>query len=195
MWYVSKPSDEYIGRFLDKQRVLASTFTSGTVAGLNVDEARVLLGQGEAVYLAACEAIRKWRMFPPGWTEIFPQGAAIELGQNVGVLARVFGLWWLNACRIAGVTSETRRFGFTYVTLPGHVEMGEELFLVEWDADDRVWYQIRAVSRPRYWMVWMAYPMARWLQHRFRQDSMRAVVNCVRTYQKGEPGGVSSGVG
>jgi uncharacterized protein (UPF0548 family) len=180
MWSISKPNDEYVGHFLEEQGTLAPTFTPDMVAGFNVDEARVLLGHGETVYLAAGEAVRKWQMFPPGWTEVLPLNSAIAVGQNVAVLARVYGLWWLNACRVARVTNEMRRFGFTYVTLPGHVEMGEELFLIEWDAEDRVWYQIRAVSRPRYWMVRMAYPLARWLQHRFRQDSMRAMVNCAR---------------
>ena len=184
MWQFSKPVVEDIHHFLNEQSSLPLTHTPGTVAGMDIDETRVQLGEGEAVYLAACQAIREWRMFPPGWTETWPREAAIEAGQNVAFLARVFGLWWLNACRIISVTHDTRRYGFTYATLPGHVEMGEERFLVEWDADDRVWYQIRAVSRPHYWMVWLGYPLARWMQYRFRQDSMRAVSNCVHQKMK-----------
>ncbi|MDB5336192.1 MAG: hypothetical protein JWN70_1811 [Planctomycetaceae bacterium] len=183
MWTLTKPTVDQIAGFLNEQRQMSLTFVPGTVAGFNVDEERVLLGRGEAVFLAACQALREWRMFPPGWTEIFPAGAALVIDQDVAVLARIFRLWWLNACRIISVTDETnplRRFGFTYATLPGHVEMGEELFLVERDADDRVWYQIRAVSRPRYWLVKLAYPLARWLQRRFRGDSMRAMQVAVR---------------
>lgn len=178
MWTLTKPTADQIAGFLSEQRQLSLTFVPGTSAEFNVDDERVLLGQGAAVYLAACQALQQWRMFPPGWTEISPQGAALVIDQDVAVLARVFGVWWLNACRIISVIDETgpvRRFGFTYATLPGHVEMGEELFLVERDADDCVWYRIRAVSRPRYWLVKLAYPLARWLQRRFRRDSMRAM--------------------
>jgi uncharacterized protein (UPF0548 family) len=51
----------------------------------------------------------------------------------VGVLGRHFGVWSLNACRIAYVIEEVpslRRYGFAFGTLPGHVERGEERFTV-----------------------------------------------------------------
>ncbi len=183
MWNLTKPNSDHVARFLAEQRQLPLTFHSGMVAGFSVDHARVLLGQGEADYRAACQAIRQWRMFPREWTEVSPESDALSVGENVAVAARAFGVWWLNACRIVSLTDEThpaRRFGFTYVTLPGHVEQGEEEFLVEWDADDRVWYQIRAVSRPRYWLVWLAYPLARRLQSQFRRDSMQSMQDAVR---------------
>ena len=47
-------------------------------------------------------------------------------GTVVGVLGRHFGLWSLNARRIVYVIEEQasllRRYGFTFGTLPGHVE-------------------------------------------------------------------------
>ena len=89
-------------------------------------------------------------------------------------LARAGGLWWLNACRIVYVIDEpspVRRFGFAYGTLPGHVECGEERFCVEHLADDSVWYDIRAFSRPRFWMTRLGYPLARRLQKRFAAES------------------------
>jgi uncharacterized protein (UPF0548 family) len=69
------------------------------------------------------------------------------------------------------VIDEPRRFGFAYGTLPGHVEAGEERFLVEWLADDAVWYDLLAISRPRYWGARLAYPLARRLQRTFAQRS------------------------
>lgn len=183
MWTLTKPTADQIAGFLNEQRQLTLTYVPGTVDGFNVDEERVLIGRGEVAFLAACQALRQWRMFPADWTEITATEAALAIDQDVAVLARVCELWWLNACRIISVIDETnpvRRFGFTYATLPGHVEMGEELFLVEWDTDDSVWYRIRAVSRPRYWLVKLAYPVARWMQRRFRRDSMRAMQLAVR---------------
>jgi uncharacterized protein (UPF0548 family) len=94
------------------------------------------------------------------------------------MLAHVFGLWWLNACRIVYVLNDpapTRRFGFAYGTLPGHVECGEERFSIEWDTADCVWYDIRAFSRPHYWFVSLGYPLVRRLQRRFVMASQAAM--------------------
>ena len=94
------------------------------------------------------------------------------------------GLWWVNAARIAYVVDEpvestedaVAKFGFAYGTLPGHVETGEELFLVEWDqATDAVTYNILAFSRPRHPLVRLGRPLVRRLQQRFREDSAAAM--------------------
>jgi uncharacterized protein (UPF0548 family) len=65
--------------------------------------------------------------------------------------------------------------------LPGNAECGEERFLVEWrQADNSVWYDIRAVSKPGGWLTRVAYPLARRLQRRFGRDSMRAVLDATK---------------
>jgi uncharacterized protein (UPF0548 family) len=101
------------------------------------------------------------------------------------VLARAFGLWWLNACRIVYIVDEDdgsmRRFGFAYGTLPGHAESGEERFLVEWDRRDGcVWYDILAFSRPNHFLVRLAYPQARKLQKQFARDSALSIQRAAR---------------
>lgn len=69
-------------------------------------------------------------------------------------MGRAIGLWWLNACRIVYVVDESgpiSRFGLAYGTLPGHVERGEERFMIEWNrGDNSVWYDILAFSRPNH---------------------------------------------
>lgn len=178
MWHFQRPSQALLDRFLNEQRGLAVRDYAGDLSSFNIDQARIRLGCGDATYSAACQALREWKMFPAAWTHIVPHRPPIEVGQAVAVVARVFGLWWLNACRIVAVIDERqshRRFGFTYSTLPGHVEMGEETFVIEWDGNDDVWYEIHAISRPNYWAVKLAYPLARWMQHRFRQDSQRSM--------------------
>ena len=131
-------------------------------------------------------------MFPAPWTEIWPAGAKQDVGTPVLMIARVFGLWWVNACRIVYHLDghhASQRCGFAYGTLPGHVEQGEERFMVEWDHEDNVWYDVRAFSRPRYWLVRLGYPIARRLQRRFvlqSQAAMRRMV--VHTAQPGRAG-------
>jgi uncharacterized protein (UPF0548 family) len=159
-------------------------------AGFNYDENRVLLGRGEKAFAAASEALRAWAMFPRPWTRIDPPHAPLREGTIVAMRAQALGLWWLNACRIIYVIDETlssatRRFGFAYGTLPAHVECGEERFSVELHADGQVWYDLRAFSRPRYWAVRLASPIARRLQRRFVRDSTAAMQHAVAATLRG----------
>jgi uncharacterized protein (UPF0548 family) len=151
------------------------------------DHNRVRLGTGREAFEAACAAIRRWEMFRLGWVEA--HGAAtdsitpIASGQEVAVLAHLFGTWWLNACRIVYVVDEeapVRRYGFAYGTLPDHAERGEERFSVEWRReDDSVWYDLLAFSRPNYWFVKLAYPIVRRCQRRFAAESLAAMQRAV----------------
>ncbi len=199
MWRLKKPTDDQVEAFIAAQDALSYSYREvgasedGAPAGYDLDHNRSLLGQGPAAFEAACEAIHRWRMFPPPWTEVQPPDTPIETGRVVAMLARAFGLWWMNACRIVYIVDETtpvRRFGFAYGTLPAHVERGEERFTIEWDDEDRVWYDVRAFSRPRYWLVRLGYPLARRLQRCFvvqSQTAMRRfVVDASRRVAAGE---------
>ena len=89
----------------------------------------------------------------------------------------------MNACRIVYVVDDegpVQRFGFAYGTLPEHAESGEERFTVEWhEADDAVWYDIVAFSRPQQLLTRLAYALVRRLQKRFARDSAAAMRRAV----------------
>jgi uncharacterized protein (UPF0548 family) len=144
----------------------------------------VRLGSGAAVFERARQALRDWRCLRLGWVQpCWPEAPLVE-GALVGTLARVFGLWTVNVCRIVQVIDEEGpvvRYGVAYGTLPGHLLCGEERFLVEWHrADDSVWYEVRAVSKPGGWLARLAYPLTRRLQRGFGRDTMQALVEAVR---------------
>src|SRR5262249_3816421 len=106
----------------------------------------------------------------------FPCDAPIAEGTTVAVVARAFGLVWINACRIVYVVDEPgRAFGFAYGTLPDHVESGEERFMIETESDGTVWYDLLAFWRPRHPVAGLGYPLTRALQKRFARDSMAAM--------------------
>jgi uncharacterized protein (UPF0548 family) len=184
-----KPTPATIELFLDEQSPLDWTYsavgaTSGDVpAGYVVDQRHVPLGRGEAAFEQARQAIAQWRQFQLGWLEVWPPSAPVRAGQVVAVLARTVGMWWLNACRIVYVVDEQegfpRRFGFAYGTLPGHMESGEELFLVQMNSAGDVWYDIRAFSRPAHVLSRVGYPYARLVQKRFGRDSARVMQQAV----------------
>jgi uncharacterized protein (UPF0548 family) len=185
-----EPAKECLRAFIASQESMRLTYdavgaTAGELPrGFRADQMRMKVGEGEEAFAAARRGLRRWEQFRLGWIEPWPGDAPIEAGKVVAVMARVCGLWWVNACRIVYVVEEDgdgfARFGFAYGTLPGHAESGEERFLVEWDQrDGSVWYSILAFSRPRHWLAKVAYPMTRRLQARFRRDSAAAMVRAV----------------
>jgi uncharacterized protein (UPF0548 family) len=187
MFRLRKPSAEAVRRFLNSQAPLPFSYSAvgatseSPPAGYVVDHTRVQLGVGSSVFEKGKVALERWQQFQLGWVEPCWPGTAIEPGQVVGVLARVYGLWSLNACRVVYVVDErgpVTRFGFAYGTLPGHLESGEERFTIEWrHADDKVWYDILAFSRPNQLVARLGHPLARRFQRRFARDSAQAMAN------------------
>ena len=55
---------------------------------------------------------------------------------------------WDFRCRVVDVFYEDGRCGFTYGTLPGHLERGEETFTLERLRDGRTLLLIDAASEP-----------------------------------------------
>ena len=185
-----RPSPSVINDFRAAQARLDFTYTAvGATAatpppGYAVDRTRVKLGSGEGVYRAARFAFERWEQFRLGWIEAVPTDTPLKAGEVVAIVARVFGVWWANACRVVYAVDETgpvSRFGFAYGTLPDHAESGEERFLIEWDrADDSVWYDILAFSRPHHLLARLGYPLTRRTQRRFARDSAAAMLRAVR---------------
>lgn len=146
--------------------------------GFLLDCHRLRLGEGELAFQRAGTALRSWVIFP-AWARIFPPDQEQKPGCVVAMTVRILGLWWVNPCRILHridqTTGPVRRCGFVYGTLGQHAECGEEKFLVEMLADGSVWYEIRAFSRPRHWLAWLGFPLARWWQLRFVRHSQAAM--------------------
>lgn len=192
-----RPTIDLVERFIATQSSQAYTY-SGVGSTLNgppnnrypngyvVDHTRVQLGSGEAAFQAAKQAIERWEQFSLGWVSALPSDTPIVPHATVAVLVRNAWLWWLNAARIVYVIDSSddtaTRFGFAYGTLPGHVESGEERFLVEWrHADHAVWYDILAFSRPRHLLTRIGKRQVRRMQKRFGQESAAAMQRAVRS--------------
>ena len=190
MFRLTRPGDQQIAAFLATQRELTFSYaemgaTRGPPPpGYVVDHNRALLGAGRDTFDRAVTALHAWLQSSLGWTSIHPYGAPTAAGTDVAVVVRHFGFWSLNACRVLYEIDEedaregVRRVGFAYGTLPAHGEIGEERFSVEWhSADDSVWYDLYALSRPGHPLVRLAYPIARHLQRRFARDSKQAMID------------------
>ncbi len=185
------PARATIDASIAAQRPLPFTYAAvGATAttpppGFDVDHMRVAVGRGRHAFEIAYAALREWKQFDLGWVGAEPRDTPLVPGAVIAVWARKFGLTWINACRIVNVIDDevaaVRRFGFAYGTLPGHVESGEERFLVEWNREsDEVTYDILAFSRPRHWAVRLGYPMMRRSQRRFAAESAAVMQRTVQ---------------
>jgi len=191
-----EPSDARIRRFLDGQRSLPFSYPEvgasrdGAPPGYPINQYRGRLGEGPETFERAVGAIRSWKMYETGWTRLLWPVAPIAEGTVVGVLGRHYGLWSLNACKIAYTIEDEapslKRYGFAVGTLPGHVEQGEERFTVEWRATgDSVFYELLAFSRPAHPLARAAPPFARLVQRRFARDSLQSMTAVVGQQAKG----------
>ena len=193
MFLAAKPDVESIRRFLENQRDSGFSYSEvgassdGGPDSYNHDHNRCLLGHGQEIYTAACNAIREWKMFDFPWVELHLASTPIQVGANVAVVINHFGFWSINAARIVYLVNQAgdvERLGFAYGTLHDHGEIGEERFSVEFHrSTGEVWYDLFAFSRPNHWVAVLGYPLSRYLQKRFARDSKIAMQMAVNSYK------------
>jgi uncharacterized protein (UPF0548 family) len=189
VFQLTRPSAAQVNAFVAAQHgatfsypEVGATRNGAAPAGYNVDHNRVRLGTGAETFRRATAAVRAWRMSSLGWMSIQPANAPVTPGETVAAVVRHHGFWSLNACRVVYLLDDEedglRRTGFAYGTLPAHAEIGEERFSVEWHlADDSVWYDLYAFSRPGHLLARLGSPLARRLQRRFARDSKQAMLD------------------
>ena len=115
MLLVQKPSLETIQRFLSAQAQQNYSYQAiGATANTPptnyvVDRYQGELGEGQETFEAACQMLRRWEHFNLGWIQATPTTTPIQPGQVICVVARIMGLYWLNACRIVYTIDETTK--------------------------------------------------------------------------------------
>ena len=190
MFFLTKPSRERIQGVIDASQDAPFNYAEvglslgPTPAGYVANHGRVRLGQGEATFNKAVEALRNWKMFDLDWVSLCWPESEIEVGTTVATLARHFGFWSLHPARIVFLIDDddrqARRSGFAYGALQGHGERGEESFIIErLHADDSVWYDLRSFSRPAQALTTLGFPIARMLQRRFARESTQVMLKAV----------------
>jgi uncharacterized protein (UPF0548 family) len=134
-------------------------------AGYHHFRLRRRIGTGRALFDSAAEQILTYGMqrgtgvFGSASTPSAAPGTTLTVRLGIGPLAITA------PCRVIYVLDEPDRRGFAYGTLPGHPEIGEELFTVEHTpADDAVHGLIAAFSRPGTWYTRLGGPVTRLLQ-------------------------------
>jgi uncharacterized protein (UPF0548 family) len=98
-------------------------------------------------------------------------------GLTVLLTFRVGPLVVLAPCRVVSVIDEADAYGFTYGTLPGHPERGEESFTIRRDASGTVRFEIVAVSQPADLLARLGRPVARLVQRRVGRKYLTALAD------------------
>ncbi|WP_227980839.1 DUF1990 family protein [Nocardia spumae] len=123
------------------------------------------IGTGRAVFESAGDQVLGYRMQRGSGIFHHADTPVAEPGTALTVRLGVAGLGITAPCRVIYVIDEPNRRGFAYGTLPGHPEIGEELFAVEYDpADEAVYGIVEAFSKPGTWYVRLGGPVVRGLQ-------------------------------
>jgi len=182
---ISYPSESSLIQYRDARKDAPFSYrevgaTRGDFpAGYQHDRYRFKIGAGDADWAAARQALRVWQHFHTGWTRLYPVQTILEADQVVVVNFKLLGLWWKNSCRILYTVDEADQFGFTYGTLAGHVERGEEYFGVARDEAGKVYFVLEAFSRPDYWLARLAGPVTRYFQVQFAPAAAAAMQRAV----------------
>ncbi|MEU4427483.1 DUF1990 domain-containing protein [Actinoplanes sp. NPDC024001] len=147
------------------------TRTGPLPAGYRHLRYRTRIGTGEAVLRRAGAAILTFRMHRATGARIRTEAARAEPGVRLTV-----GLGPLAApCEVVWTVEEDDRIGFGYGTRAGHPATGEEAFVVERDAQDRVWFTVTAFSRPAGTLMRLGGPVAVLFQHLYARLCGRAL--------------------
>jgi Domain of unknown function (DUF1990) len=118
------------------------------------------------------EAILRFDVFPPEMLKSVVRRTPVEVGDTLGLQYRFMpGIDLFFAARVIdrfeNLDDDRWCSGFTYRTIQGHPECGEETFIVEKDlATGKTTAALRSWSRPGLWMATLTYPIVRRLQLR-----------------------------
>jgi len=131
---------------------------------------RTPLGSGALLFERAGAAVLSFQMHRATGARVTASSSATP------GLPLTLGLGPLRVpCQVIWVEKSKKKTGFAYGTLPGHQASGEEAFIVEHDERDRVWFVVRAYSRPARVLMRLGGPMAVVFQHLYARLCGRAL--------------------
>jgi uncharacterized protein (UPF0548 family) len=172
LFSLRRPSADGLQRVLESSRDRAPTFgfvgatrSVVSIEGFRFDTYSGVVGHGDADWNTAKKGLRSWAAHAGFGASVTPSDAPLVEGETVVLAATVGPLHIVIPCRIVYVLDEENRFGFAYVTLPGHPECGEEAFMLERRGDDVV-FTMSSHSRPAELLAQLGAPASRAVQRR-----------------------------
>ncbi len=142
-----------------------SAYDSAAPAGYRLADERGEIGSGQRDLERVGVALRSWQVHRGAGLDVLGAPTA-DVGARVASLVRLGPLLVWAPCVVTGVLDGPDVRGFTYATLPGHPEDGEEAFVARIGGDGVVRLQVRAIWRPSGLLTRLALPLTVVLQRR-----------------------------
>jgi uncharacterized protein (UPF0548 family) len=136
---------------------------------------RTPVGRGGDDFAVAGEAVVTFAMHRASGARIRADADRARPGVHLTVGLGPFTV----PCEVVYTIDEPGRTGFGYGTRPGHQLRGEELFVVERDAGDRVWFRMISFSRPARWAATLGGPFTPAFQHLYARRCGRTLKRLV----------------
>lgn len=185
MILVRPPTPEALQRLADQHNhdlltysPAGATLVGPMPPGYILDDEVTVLGQGDAVFTAAREALDRWQVHRGSGIAV-SSGAEVAEGAVVALAAPLAPPLPVGSivamCRVVDVVDSPERYGFAYGTLPVHPAQGEEAFLIERSDDGSVRFRVLAFSKPQMWLARAAGPLARTMQRKAIARYLRAM--------------------
>ena len=168
---IGKPSDGLLDRLASSMASAAPTYPGQRPSSEYRAEEWSQRLRSTTTWEAAADALRHWRAHLGAGVRVRPLTPPHE-GQTIALAIRFGPAHILAPCRVRTTIDTDEEFGFTYATLPGHPEEGEESFVLRRGADS-ITFDITAVSRPADLLTRLGGPLARAIQHKVTQGYLR----------------------
>lgn len=123
--------------------------------------------------------LRTWAAHEGAGLRIFPHDPVVPDATVIAITSLGF-VQLVAPCRIVAVFKEPDLFGFSYGTLPGHPEIGEESFVLE-RFDDATFFTVSAFSRPVDMLARLSGPIGRRVQLSVTRRYVEALRRFVKT--------------
>ena len=143
----------------------------GTSIERSDSERRAVLGSGRACFERASSDNLRWQIKIRAGFRV--DADVVELDRDYVITIGPVR----EEVRVVRMLAEPRRTGFAYGTLPRHPLIGEEAFLIEWNADDTVELVIRSFSRPNGLWWTLLLPLVALARQLVLRRYLRALVN------------------
>jgi uncharacterized protein (UPF0548 family) len=129
---------------------------------------------GDAVaFERAVTGLRTWVAHEGAGLRIYPSDP-LAPGATVIAVTSIGPMQMAAPCRVVEIFKGPDFFGFSYGTLPGHPERGEESFVLE-RRDGATFFTIRAFSKPVDPLARLAGPVGRAVQRSVTRRYLRAL--------------------
>ena len=124
------------------------------------------VGRGATEFAAAATLLMTWEMHRRSGLRVESSSPRAAVGEVVRLGIRLGPATVLAPVRVVSVVDEPHRQGFSYGSLLGHPEQGEESFVLSMLDDETVEFALAAFSRPALWWSRAGAPVTRWVQRR-----------------------------